>query len=238
MTTRRSKKSSPRRSERAGARSPDMGLEELDEEVHAPTRALRPCRHPCCGHSPCPPRPPQTRFARTSPRRPPDKIAAESRERFRAYGPDFADTPTRVFRLEDGSAVVVPAGYKLNDIDLRRDGSIRLTTAEPATTSDAATDSDFAAAAASWSLKSHNCFARTTIRTPNGNAGGFMDTCYEIHKLAGETDTTYDYWNITYVGDGRCDTRQHDRRLRVDPRRPRRRGNVGVGRLEPARRHQ
>jgi len=121
-------------------------------------------------------------------------ISSAAKERFRAYGPGFGDESTRVFRLEDGSAVVVPDGYDIDSIDLRRDGSIRLTTGADTT---ADRTSAVVAAAASWSLRSNRCFARTTIKTPNGNSGGFMDTCYEIYKLSGETDTGSDYWNIT-----------------------------------------
>ena len=122
-------------------------------------------------------------------------IAADAKARFREYRPDGADEALRVVRLEDGSVMVVPASYGTGDIQLGRDGSVRLTTQAVSTSSDPA--APLAVTAASWSQQGPtHCFSRTTIKTPNGNNGGYMDTCYRLHKLTGET-SSWDYWNIT-----------------------------------------
>ena len=42
-----------------------------------------------------------------------------------------------------------------------------------------------------WTQMSSNCFGGTTIKMPNGNSGGCIDTCYRIHKLVGETRSPY-----------------------------------------------
>jgi hypothetical protein len=100
----------------------------------------------------------------------------------------------RVIRLEDRSTMVVPASYRLGDIQLAKDGSVRTTT-EPLTASSGV--EPLAATAATWTQTSSHCFSRTTIYTPHGNVGGWMDTCYRIYKLTGESDGTYDHWDIT-----------------------------------------
>ena len=122
-------------------------------------------------------------------------IANEAKARFRGYGPDAADEALRVVRLEDGSIMVVPASYSASDIQVGKDGSVRMTTKSIAMSNDA--ESPLAVSAASWSQQGPTrCFARTTIKTPNGNNGGFMDTCYKLYKITGET-SSWDYWNIT-----------------------------------------
>jgi hypothetical protein len=122
-------------------------------------------------------------------------LAVEARARFRAYGRDVADEAVRVVRLEDGSVMVVPASYRASDIQLGKDGSVRVTTKGIATSSNARVP--LAAAAVGWTQQgATRCYSRT-IKTPHGNNGGWMDTCYRLYKVTGESDSTYDYWNIT-----------------------------------------
>lgn len=118
-------------------------------------------------------------------------LASAAEARFAKYGVTDA---LRVFQMSDGTQIVAPEGYPVSDFQLRSDGSARTTT-RAADTSMA--DAAVSAAAASWSQQSSHCFARTTIKTPHGNNGGFMDTCYRIYKLLSDGNSTYDYWNIT-----------------------------------------
>lgn len=122
-------------------------------------------------------------------------IAADAKARFHEYGSDVAAEALRVVRLEDGSVMVVPASYSASEIRLGKDGSVRMTTKAIPTSNEA--DSPLGIAAASWSQQGPtHCFARRTIKTPNGNNGGYMDTCYRLHKITGES-SSWDYWNIT-----------------------------------------
>jgi hypothetical protein len=124
-------------------------------------------------------------------------IAAAARDRFAQYGTEFAADALRVFRLQDGSALVAPASYAADDFQVGADGSVRTTTGGRASLSTVTRSTGVALAATSWVRIAQHCFARSDIRTPNGNIGGFMDTCYEIYKLSGDPDSSYDYWNIT-----------------------------------------
>ena len=54
-----------------------------------------------------------------------------------------------------------------------------------------------AAAGPYWQQTGSHCFARWYAKNGAGQNTGWMDTCYRLHKLMSDGDSTYDHYTIT-----------------------------------------
>ncbi len=127
-------------------------------------------------------------------------VAVEAAGRHRALGVPARADRLRVWRLPDGSFLV---GERLPD-NLRTstrehdDGSIDLDLSfdvgddggGPRT---AALDGAVTAASPTWQWREQACFSRL------GNAAGWLDSCYALHKLVNETNAR-DFYKLEQYG--------------------------------------
>lgn len=119
--------------------------------------------------------------------------AAAAAQRFSGRGFKTDANSLRVVRTADGSEIVGPSTYTAAAL-------ARLAAGESISvqaSGESASGTFAAAAAPYWNLRGSNCFARLYRYggTPQQRLG-WMDTCYHIHKLTGETDGSWDYWDI------------------------------------------
>ena len=123
--------------------------------------------------------------------------AAEAAGRFRGYGVASESRSLRVVTLPDGSQVVGPRSYTVAELArLGEGGSV----STRAVNSEAASPAPALAAAAPpyWLERSSRCFSRTYFHHGDliRRNVGWMDTCYQIHKLMNDANATSDFWNI------------------------------------------
>jgi hypothetical protein len=105
------------------------------------------------------------------------RMTSEASARYTGKGIATKASDLAVYRLADGSFLVVPTGTQRAG-----DG---VTTASQSSAS-----SGFAALASGWQLQDSACFSRYT------QSRGWMDTCYHHHKLFGDGSSTYDYHEL------------------------------------------
>ncbi|MFL5642746.1 MAG: hypothetical protein ACJ77V_07055 [Chloroflexota bacterium] len=118
--------------------------------------------------------------------------ARAAADRFSGRGFRTDASSLRVVVAADGSEIVGPSTYSAADLaNLAGGGSISVKALAGSGTT------ELAAAAPYWNLRGSNCFARYYKYGGNPQQRlGWMDTCYHIHKLTGETDGAWDYWDI------------------------------------------
>lgn len=123
--------------------------------------------------------------------------AAEAAGRFKGYGVGARAGTLRVVELRDGSQVVGPRSYTTAELARIADGGSVPTKAVEL---DDGHEGQVAAAAAApyWLERGSNCFSRTYFyggEILRRNLG-WMDTCYQIHKLMNDANTTNDFWDM------------------------------------------
>jgi len=101
-----------------------------------------------------------------------------------------------VYEINPGDYLVAPASAKIKLQSVRQsDGSVKL---EPTIVTGSPSDSLLGTEAVSpmqapyWLEVESWCFARVQ------NFMGWIDNCYAINKLIGETDSQYDYYELTH----------------------------------------
>jgi hypothetical protein len=119
-------------------------------------------------------------------------VAAEAKTRRETYG--LPDEPLRVVRYQiAGVVVIMPATHRPTDVQVNKDGVVRVTNDAVAATASEATT----AAAPYWQQMGATSCYHTIALTPVGKEGGFMDTCFRLHKVINDADSYWDYWDIS-----------------------------------------
>jgi hypothetical protein len=118
--------------------------------------------------------------------------ASQAAIRFTEAGVPTKAADLRVYQLGSEDYVVGPTGSSISVIRDAAGGVAEIRTAEAQNSPTSAFDSsEFVAAAAPyWTLVGSTCWARTT------KTGGWMDTCYQKHKLINDGSTSYDYFEL------------------------------------------
>lgn len=126
------------------------------------------------------------------------RIAREAVQRWIDYGWDcncnYKDL--KVYKINPGDYVVAASSAEIELESVKQpDGSVKL---EPrivtASLSDSLLETEDVSpmAVQYWSLMVGHCFARHEGTT------GWIDSCYQIHKLMGESDSQKDYYTLTH----------------------------------------
>lgn len=123
------------------------------------------------------------------------RVAAEARARFRANGAQ--DAPIRVVRYRNsGIVVAMPASHRPADVEVSEDGAVRVASDALARAVRPTTDVTALAAPYWQQVGTTRCY-HTIAKTPMGKDGGFMDTCFRLHKVINDADSYWDYWDIS-----------------------------------------
>jgi hypothetical protein len=123
------------------------------------------------------------------------RLAEEAAERHRAVNPSSRAAKLRVWRVGAGDHVVgerLPPNLSTTTSTLP-DGRVQL---ELRFDTEAVASRAVAAAAATprWTLLAGTCFSR--VHT----TWGWLDSCYKMHRLTGESDATWDYYQLEQYG--------------------------------------
>ncbi len=125
------------------------------------------------------------------------EAAADAAQRFERYGIARGASSLRVVALGDGSRVVGPRSYTIADLTRIGEGG---SVASKAVGPDAASLTRVAAAAAPpyWLERGSDCFSRTYFHDGDviRRTVGWMDTCYQVHKLMNDANGSNDFWDI------------------------------------------
>lgn len=125
------------------------------------------------------------------------RLAAEAGERHRALGGRVSDGRLRVWRVGPGDHVVGETLPARLETAIRRlpDGraelELRYEAQAPATTGRAR---PAALATPRWTLINQACFSRVS------NSFGWLDSCFKMHRLSGESDGAWDYYQLEQYG--------------------------------------
>ena len=123
------------------------------------------------------------------------RLAAEAAERHEALGVARKGTKLRVWRIAPGDHVVggrLPTNLATSATELP-DGTVQLglsfdTDVAPSTRAIAA------ATTPTWVRTGGTCFSRVH------NQWGWIDSCYKTHRLSGESDYVWDYYQLEQYG--------------------------------------
>jgi hypothetical protein len=124
------------------------------------------------------------------------QIAGEAVQRWQGYGWNFDHKELKVYELAPEDYLVAPASAKIElEYIKQSDGSVKLepkiVTASPSA-SLLGTKDMYVMRSQYWGLMAAECFARHEGIT------GWIDHCYQLHKLMGETDSQKDYYTLTH----------------------------------------
>jgi len=133
------------------------------------------------------------------------QIAREAAERWQNNGwhlKCFNCEDLKVYEINPADYLVAPASAKIELESVKQgDGSVklepRIVTASPSDSllgNDPLMGTEVVSPMATqyWSLMAAQCFARIEGTT------GWIDHCYQLHKLVGETDSQKDYYTLTH----------------------------------------
>lgn len=126
------------------------------------------------------------------------QMAQQAMQRWQSYGWNFDAKGLKVYELNPGDYLIAPESAKIEFVQIQQsDGSIkvdaRIVTASPSILSTEAQGVSQGVSpmqAEYWSLVASQCFERID------NGYGWMDHCYEMNKLIGETDSQKDYYQL------------------------------------------
>ncbi len=124
------------------------------------------------------------------------RLAEDAAERHRRLDPSARGTRLRVWRVGPGDHVIgerLPANLKTSTSE-GADGRIRVELSFDTGAWRRGSQRVTAAAGPRWSLVSGTCFSRIQ------NTWGWLDSCYKIHRLTGETDYAWDYYQLEQYG--------------------------------------
>jgi hypothetical protein len=125
------------------------------------------------------------------------QIAQESMQRWQSYGWNFNSKGLKVYELNPGDYLVAPESTKivLKSI-LQSDGSAKLdagvVTAFSPSVSSTEAQGVIPMQTPYWSLVASQCFTRVE------NSTGWIDHCYQMNKLVGDTDPQKDYYQLQH----------------------------------------
>ncbi len=124
------------------------------------------------------------------------QLAQEAVERWENNGWDYDCKELKVYEINPGDYIVAPASTKIELKFFKQPyESAKL---EPSIVTAAPSDSLSGAEGISpmeaqyWNLVASQCFARIE------GVMGWIDHCYKLHKLVGETDSQKDYYTLTH----------------------------------------
>lgn len=138
-----------------------------------------------------------------------DQIAREAAQRWTGYGwtCDRCDgKELKVYELAPGDYLVAPASAKIELESVKQpDGSVKLepriiTVSPNGSLLGLETNGVSPMASQYWNLVAAECFARLEGFT------GWIDHCYQLHKLMGESDSQKDYFELTHYATAKSKT--------------------------------